>query len=114
MENINDATYAPETEEAISDADMAAFDEVWEDAPETDGDDYDLGADEDVPASDENPDTVAPMMQPTAAKAVRGSRNPQRTASLKRSRRRTKRKRDTNSTRSRASTVRNSTALAMY
>ena len=60
MENINDATYAAETEEAISDADMAAFDEVWEDAPETDGDDYDLGADEDVPASDENPDTVAP------------------------------------------------------
>lgn len=59
MENINDATYAPETEETISDADMAAFDEVWEDAPETDGDDYDLGADEDVPASDENPDTVA-------------------------------------------------------
>lgn len=60
MENINDATYAPETEETISDADLAAFDEVWEDAPDTDDDDYDLGADEDVPASDENPDAVTP------------------------------------------------------
>ena len=58
MENINDATYAPETEETISDADMAAFDEVWEDAPESDSDDYDLGTNEDTPAADEDSDAA--------------------------------------------------------
>lgn len=59
MGENNDATFAPETEETISDADLAAFDEAWEDAPETDDDDYDLGNTEDVQTSDENPDTVA-------------------------------------------------------
>ena len=33
---------------------MAAFDEVWEDAPESDSDDYDLGTNEDTPAADED------------------------------------------------------------
>lgn len=58
MGENNDATFAPETEETISDADLAAFDEAWEDAPKTDDDDYDLGNTEDVQTSDENPDTV--------------------------------------------------------
>ncbi len=58
MENINDATYAPETEDTISDTDMAAFDEVWEDAPESDSDDFDLGTDEDASAADEDSDTA--------------------------------------------------------
>lgn len=59
MGENNDATFAPEIEETISDADLAAFDEAWEDAPKTDDDDYDLGNTEDVQTSDENPDTVA-------------------------------------------------------
>lgn len=58
MGENNDATFAPEIEETISDADLAAFDEAWEDAPKTDDDDYDLGDTEDVQTSDENPDTV--------------------------------------------------------
>ncbi len=58
MGENNDATFAPEIEETISDADLAAFDEAWEDAPKTDDDDYDLGNTEDVQTSDENPDTV--------------------------------------------------------
>ena len=86
MENINDATYAPEAEETISDADMAAFDEVW-------------ALMKTFRPQMRIPILLPPMMQPTAAKAVRRSKNPQRTASPKRSRRRTKRKRDTNSTR---------------
>lgn len=57
-ENNNDATYAPEAEEAITDADLDAFDEEWEDASDADDDDN-LGGSEDVQTSDENPDTAA-------------------------------------------------------
>ena len=57
MGENNETTFAPEAEETISDADLDAFDEEWEDAPVTDDDDN-LGDTEDVQTPDENPDTV--------------------------------------------------------
>ena len=57
MGENNETTFAPEAEETISDADLDAFDEEWEDAPITDDDDN-LGDTEDVQTPDENPDTV--------------------------------------------------------
>ena len=57
MGENNETTFAPEAEETISDADLDAFDEEWEDAPVADDDDN-LGDTEDVQTPDENPDTV--------------------------------------------------------
>lgn len=92
MENISENTTMTETETTVTEEDMAAFDEGWEDASIDNG-----GFD-----ADDSPEGGAAEekagKEPEAAEET-GRQRPPETARARRSRTGRRRKRDTNSTR---------------